>query len=74
MKFLSYIHVYACVRTCSEYSLIHHNLFLKIWWIDEFGGLTGCALVLVYYIGTGKLCRIEQWWIDENSLYSLCTL
>ena len=43
------VHVY------SEYSLIRCNLFQRIWWINKFGGLTGYSLVLVHYIGTGKL-------------------
>ena len=34
--------------------------FQRIWWINEFGGLTGCSLVLVHYIGTGKL-----WWVKR---------
>ena len=42
----------------SEYSLIPHNLFSKIWWINELDGLTRYSLVLVHYISTGKL-----WWI-----------
>ena len=42
------------------YSLIRRNSFWKMWWINEFGGLTGYSLVLVYYIGTGKLWQIES--------------
>ena len=39
----------------SEYSLIPPQfVFKKIWWIYEFGGLTGYSLVFVHYIGTGK--------------------
>ena len=34
--------------------------FQRIWWINEFGGLTRYSLVLVHYIGTGKL-----WWIKR---------
>ena len=34
--------------------------FQRIWWINEFGGLTGYSLVLVHYIGTGKLWRIKR--------------
>ena len=34
--------------------------FQRIWWINEFGGLTGYSLVLAYYIGTGKLWRIKR--------------
>ena len=39
----------------SEFSLIR---FQTIWWINEFGGLTGYSLVLVHYSGTGKLWQI----------------
>ena len=42
-------HTYHCMR----YSEFHS--FSKIWWINEFGELTGYTLVLVHYIGTGKL-------------------
>ena len=41
------------------------NQPVYIWWIEEFGRLTGYSLILVHHIGTGKL-----WWINENSLYS----
>ena len=34
--------------------------FQRIWWINEFGRLTGYSLVLVHYICTGKLWRIER--------------
>ena len=44
----------------SEHSLICHNSFPKNKVINEFGGLTGYSLVLVHYIGTGKL-----WWIKR---------
>ena len=27
---------------------------IKLWWINEFGSLTGYSLVLVHYIGTGN--------------------
>ena len=40
--------------------LIRHNSFQRIWWINELGGLTGYSLVLVHYIGTGKLWRINE--------------
>ena len=41
---------------------------------SEIGRLTGCSLVLVHYIGTGKLCWIKKGLVDkavvdnENSL------
>ena len=44
----------------SEYSLICRNLFQRIWWINRFGRLTGYSLVLVHYIGIGKLCQIKR--------------
>ena len=45
----------------------------RIWWINEFGRLTGYSLVLVF-IGTGncgglKFGWIRQWWINQDSLY-----
>ena len=33
----------------SEYSLICHDSFQRIRWINEFGGLTGYSLVPVHY-------------------------
>ena len=30
----------------------HQFTSTRIWWINEFGGLTGYSLVLVHYIGT----------------------
>ena len=44
----------------SEYSLIHHNLFSKNMWINEFCGSTGYSVVLVHYIGTRKLWHIKR--------------
>ena len=38
--------------------------FQRIWWIKEFGGVTGYSLVLVHYFGTGKL-----WWIKRFGGY-----
>ena len=34
--------------------------FQRIWWINGFGRLTGYSLVLVQYIGTGKLWQIKN--------------
>ena len=34
--------------------------FQRIWWVDKFGRLTGYSLVLVHYIGTGKLWLIKR--------------
>ena len=34
--------------------------FQRIWRINKFGRLTGYSLVLVHYIGTGKLWRIKR--------------
>ena len=34
--------------------------FQRIWWINGFGGLTAYSLVLVHYIGSGKLWQIEN--------------
>ena len=42
----------------TSYSTTIH--FGRIWWINEFGELTGYSLVRVHYIGTGKL-----WWIKR---------
>ena len=44
----------------SEFSLIHHNSFLKMWLINKFGGLTGYSLLIVEYVGTGKLCWMKR--------------
>ena len=57
------------VGTVNTPPLTHRNSFQRIWWINEFGGLTGYSLVLVHYIDTGKLWWIKWWWINENSLY-----
>ena len=51
------MHVRSLEIKYSESAAIH---FRKIWWINEFGGLTGYSLVLVHYIGTGKLWRIKK--------------
>ena len=40
----TYIGTYICMNT-------------TIWWINEYGRLTGHYLVLVYYIGTGNSGR-----------------
>ena len=42
-----------------EYSLIRHNFFHKIWWINGFVGLTGFGILIVEYIDTGKLQQIK---------------
>ena len=34
--------------------------FQRILWINKFGRLTGYSLVLVHYIGTGKLWGIKR--------------
>ena len=35
-------------------------LWTLIWWMNSFGVLTGYSLVLVHYIGTGKLWQIRS--------------
>ena len=63
MHIRMYIHVftYICMCVCEvnscQSTAIH---FLQIWWVNKFGGLTGYSLVLVHYIGTGKLWRIKR--------------
>ena len=42
----------------TRYSTTIH--FQRIWWINEFGRITGYSLVLVHYIGTGKLWQIKR--------------
>ena len=56
--------------------LICCNSFHRIRWINEFGGLTGCSLVLnctLYWyweiVADYKGWQINWWWINKNSLY-----
>ena len=56
------------IASCTAYTLY----IRRMRWVNEFGELTGYSLVLIHYIGTGKLWhvwQIKQWWINENSLY-----
>ena len=53
----AYMHVHKYTYVYSEFSLIRHNSFFqRIWWINEFGVLTGYSLVLVHYV------RILVYW------------
>ena len=63
-----------CVYVCAYVSQQLHSLypheentrlftaicFQRIWWISKFGGLTRYSLVLVHFIGTGKLWQIKR--------------
>ena len=60
------IHTHAWMNICTYIFLNKHIgqsatiHFQRIWRINNFGRLTGYSLVLVHYIGTGKL-----WWIER---------
>ena len=53
------------INVYTEYSLILRNSFSeRIRWINEFGGLNGCSLVL----NINK--SINRWQINKNSVYT----
>ena len=53
-----HVHVVVCTTVNTHFSTTIR--FQRIWLINEFGGLTGYLLVLVHYIGTGKLWQIRR--------------
>ena len=58
---LTSLYSLSCLYTCTVNARESTTIpFRGIWWIHEFGGLTGYSLVLVHYVGTGKL-----WWIKR---------
>ena len=48
-----YMDMYAISRMYSEYLLICHDSFQKVWLINELGGLTRCTLLIVDYMKLG---------------------
>ena len=53
---LCVVRLFTTVNTCQSAAIHFH----RIWWINEFGKLSGYSLVLVHYIGIGKLWRIKR--------------